>query len=61
MAVIEMCRWYGYDIRKRKPTCDKGQRASLKCHSERSDCPYYFPTGEAAKSKDLYQKFIKGE
>lgn len=42
---IDMCWWYGYDLAKRKPTCEKGYRANLKCHS-RNDCPEYISTTE---------------
>jgi len=57
--VIEMCRWYGYDLDRRKPTCDKGHRASLKCHSERKDCPDYLSTGDAEEYRQRYQEMIE--
>jgi len=59
MSVIEMCRWYGYNLDKRKPTCDRGHKASLKCHSHRKDCPDYFATGEAVESNRRYEEFIE--
>jgi len=48
-----MCRWYGYDLDKRRPTCDKGHTASLKCHSRRKDCPDY--------TNDYSKGYVKGE
>ena len=39
---IELCYWYGTDgFPAFRPVCDKGRRASLKCHQVRHDCPDY--------------------
>jgi len=60
MSVIEMCYFYGYDLTKKKPTCDKGHKASLKCHSIRKDCTDYVSTGDMAESAERYKRFIEG-
>jgi len=47
--VIEMCQYYyvkhvgyyGSGYMAMKPMCGRGRRASIKCHSERKDCPDY--------------------
>ena len=41
MNDIEMCIHYGYDLGKARPTCGRGHKASLKCHSIRKDCTDY--------------------
>jgi len=35
---VEMCKWYEWSS---GPTCKKGRRASIKCHSKRPGCPDY--------------------
>lgn len=53
--MIEMCIWYnttGWPLFK--PVCKKGVRASLKCHSERKDCPYY-------KASEGFGRSVKGD
>ena len=58
MSVIEMCYYYGYDLERRKTTCDKGHRAGLKCHSKREDCPDYVSTSERAEARKRYIEFL---
>ena len=58
MGVLEMCYYYGYDLRRRKTTCDKGHKANLKCHSFRPDCLDYYSTQAFNKCRDLYIKKI---
>ena len=60
MSVIEMCFYYGYDLAKRKPTCDRKHQASLKCHSTRKDCSDYISTGNKAERAERYRQFIEG-
>lgn len=44
-VVIDMCEYYEVsDPPELKPKCKRGNRASLKCHSKREDCPHYTPS-----------------
>jgi len=39
---IDLCFWYHTDgWPDYRPMCTKGRKASLKCHSNRPDCPDY--------------------
>jgi len=45
---IEMCQFYGTSgwsgYPPFMPKCEKHRKASLKCHSKRTDCPDYKPS-----------------
>lgn len=45
---VDMCEFYDVipinDFHNYKLTCEKGHKASIKCHSERTDCPDYKPS-----------------
>jgi len=44
MPKIDLCMWYDAEhtfLGKSLPKCLKGYMASLKCHSERWECPDY--------------------
>lgn len=58
MSIVMMCCHYGFDLKRRRPTCAKGHRASLRCHEERKDCPDYISTSEKEKYRQAYIKFI---
>jgi len=53
---IGICVWYSYDFKRIKPTCDKGHRASARCHSGRKDCPDYYAAGYTVESNRHYKQ-----
>ena len=59
MNIIEMCFYYGYDLLTGRPTCDKGHKANLKCHSMRKDCPDYVPSTTEKEKHRQEQDYIK--
>lgn len=52
MSVIMMCIYYGYNLDRKKTTCDKKHGASRKCHEENKDCPDYYPTQDFNKHRE---------
>jgi len=48
MIEVEMCQHYNWINR---PTCTKGHKASLKCHSKRESCKDYEPSWHYGKDE----------